>query len=72
MTHTTTCRCACGSGLLTEGRDAGFAATSVTVKACAKCAAEGVASYEVRKSAFGGLLPRETDLRHNTGLVTFG
>jgi hypothetical protein len=48
-TFTIACPCGCGETL--TARDAGFTATSVEVDACSKRAGEGIASFNMRKSA---------------------
>lgn len=59
-------------GQVVEARDAGFAATSVTVAPCDGYRAEGISSWEIRKSAaYAAAVPAET-LRHKDGFVTFG
>lgn len=48
MTFTIACPCGCGQRV--EAADAGFAATTVTVAACDRQRAAGIASTTMRKS----------------------
>lgn len=63
--------CPCGCGEAVEALDAGFAATSVEVKACSKWAANGITSSRLRKSwALQNAVPVAV-LSHRDGLVAF-
>lgn len=65
--------CPCGCLDTVEARDAGFAATTVEVTACAKLRAEGVVSTTIRKSralALASMASRPTSL-HPDALVVF-
>lgn len=69
MTFTINCLCGCGETVV--ALDEGFSAVTVTVAACGRRAAQGIASFEVRKSvAYAAALPASTGMQHRNGLVT--
>lgn len=72
MTNTFTVTCPCGCGEPVTATDAGFSATTVTVAACSKWAANGITTSKVRKSwAFSHEVTSARPVSHVSGLVVF-